>query len=200
MDCPRCGHPHDETARECVRCGVVFARAARPPRPRPATQAPVPAPASSGAGAARFVIAIVLVGVAMVGAVRWWRSAATGGPAVDARPARAATAAVVDTAPPEGLGEGFDVAPSVEAFDAAPVKSFDADSARDLAHVKALANRVPSDATPTWRSRSACSPASVRTCPGCSSTSRTCTCEPPARTTTPTARPGPRLGSSAPPR
>ncbi|MCM2254847.1 MAG: tetratricopeptide repeat protein [Vicinamibacteria bacterium] len=145
MDCPRCGHPNDEAAGECIRCGVVFARAARPPRPRPAPP-PAPAPAGSGAAAARIILAIVVVGVTAVVAIRGWRNASAGRPAAGARSAPVTSAAAVDTAPPEGLGAGFDAAPSVEAFDAAPVRGLDADSARDLAHVKALAHRVPSDA------------------------------------------------------
>ncbi len=33
LTCPKCGHDRDESATECVQCGVVFAKLERTPRP-----------------------------------------------------------------------------------------------------------------------------------------------------------------------
>lgn len=42
--CPKCGHERTETAAECVKCGVVFAKLERPPRPPGPSVQPDPFP------------------------------------------------------------------------------------------------------------------------------------------------------------
>ena len=117
MACPRCGF-EDPGPVECPRCGVVFAKLARPARPAPAP--PTEAPPGPRGPRLSWLDVVLLTAFAASGAVivsRWTREPPTrrAAAAVPARPAPRAWRARAPTGPPGPSG-----LPSTSSPDDAP--------------------------------------------------------------------------------